>query len=93
MPELPTVAESGFPGYGVTASFGLMTATGTPADVIGKISRDTAQVLAQDDMRQKLADIGVIVIGTSPAEFSAAIRNELELWPKFIKEAGLRANE
>jgi tripartite-type tricarboxylate transporter receptor subunit TctC len=93
MPELPTVAESGFPGYGVTASFGLMTATGTPAYVIGKISRDTAQVLAQDDMRQKLADIGVIVIGTSPAEFSAAIRNELELWPKFIKEAGLRANE
>lgn len=93
MPDLPTVAESGFPGYDITASFGLMTATGTPADVIDKISRDTARVLAQDDLRRKLADIGVIVIGTSPAEFSAAIRNELELWPKLIKEAGLRASE
>ncbi len=93
MPELPTVSESGFPGYDVTATFPLMTPTGTPAHVIDKISRDTEQVLAHDDLRKKLADIGVIVIGTSPAEVAAAIRNELELWPKLIKEAGLRASE
>jgi tripartite-type tricarboxylate transporter receptor subunit TctC len=93
MPELPTVAESGFPDYDVTATFPLMTATGTPAHVIDKISRDTNQVLAQDGLRKKLADIGVIVMGTSPAEVAAAIRNELELWPKLIKEAGLRASE
>ncbi len=93
IPELPTVAESGFPGYDVTATFPLMTAAGTPAHVIDKISRDTNQVLAQDDLRKKLADIGVIVMGASPAEVAAAIRNELELWPKLIKEAGLRASE
>jgi tripartite-type tricarboxylate transporter receptor subunit TctC len=93
VPELPTMAESGFPGYDVTATFGLMTATGTPADVIGRISRDTNQALAQDDLRRKLADIGVIVMGTTPAEFAAAIRSELTVWPKLIKEAGLRANE
>jgi tripartite-type tricarboxylate transporter receptor subunit TctC len=92
-PELPTMAESGFPGYDVTATFGLMTATGTPADVIDRISRDTNGVLAQDDLRQKLADIGVVVMGTSPAEFAAAIRSELAVWPKLIKEAGLRASE
>ena len=93
MPELPTVAESGFPGYDVTATFPLMTATGTPTDVIDKISRDTNQVLAQDDLRKKLADIGVIVMGTSPAEAATAIRSELALWPKLIKGAGLRASE
>jgi tripartite-type tricarboxylate transporter receptor subunit TctC len=92
-PELPTMAESGFPGYDVTATFGLMTAAATPADVIDRISRDTNQVLAQDDLRRKLADIGVVVMGTSPAEFAAAIRSELAVWPKLIKEAGLRANE
>jgi tripartite-type tricarboxylate transporter receptor subunit TctC len=92
-PELPTMAESGFPGYDVTATFGLMTAAGTPADVIDRISRDTNQVLAQDDLRRKLADIGVIVMGTSPADFAAAIRSELTVWPKLIKEAGLRASE
>jgi tripartite-type tricarboxylate transporter receptor subunit TctC len=92
-PELPTMAESGFPGYDVTATFGLMTASGTPADVIDRISRDTNQALAQDDLRRKLADIGVMVMGTSPAEFAAAIRSELAVWPKLIKEAGLRASE
>jgi tripartite-type tricarboxylate transporter receptor subunit TctC len=92
-PEFPTMAESGFPGFDVTASFGLLTATGTPAGVIDKISRDTARVLAQDDMRAKFADIGVIVIGNSPAEFSAAIRTELVLWAKLIKEIGIRATE
>jgi tripartite-type tricarboxylate transporter receptor subunit TctC len=93
LPELPTVAESGFPGYDVTATFPLMTATGTPADVIDRISRDTNHVLADDDLRRKLADIGVIVMGTSPAELAAVIGNELTVWPKLIKEAGLRATE
>jgi tripartite-type tricarboxylate transporter receptor subunit TctC len=92
-PELPTVAESGFPGFDVTASFGLMTAAGTPSAVIDKISRDTAGVLAEGDLRHKLADIGVIVMGNSPAEFSAAIKSELVVWAKLIREAGLRANE
>jgi len=93
MPEFPTMAESGFPGFDVTASFGLLTAAGTPVGIIDKISRDTARVLAQDDLRQKLADIGVIVMGNSPAEFSAAIRSELVLWAKLIREIGLRATE
>jgi tripartite-type tricarboxylate transporter receptor subunit TctC len=92
-PELPTMAESGFPGFDVTASFGLMTAAGTPSGVIDKIYHDTARVLAEPDLRHKLADIGVIVMGNSPAEFSAAIKSELVLWAKLIKEAGLRANE
>ena len=93
IPELPTVAESGFPGYDVTATFPLMTAAGTPAALIDKISRDTNQILAEDDLRRKLAAIGVIVMGTSPADLAAAIRNELTVWPKLIKEAGLRAAE
>jgi tripartite-type tricarboxylate transporter receptor subunit TctC len=70
-----------------------MTAAGTPATVIDRISRDTVRVLAQNDLRQKLADIGVIATGNSPAEFAAAIKSELAVWPKLIKEAGLRASE
>jgi tripartite-type tricarboxylate transporter receptor subunit TctC len=93
LPELPTVAESGFPGYDVTATFGLMTAARTPADVIDKISRDTRAVLADGDLRRKLADIGVIVMGTSPAEFAAAIASEFALWAKVIKDAGLGASK
>jgi tripartite-type tricarboxylate transporter receptor subunit TctC len=92
-PELPTVAESGFPGFDVTASFGLMVAAGTPAGVIDKINRDTVRVLGQGDLRQRLADIGVVTIGNSPAEFSAALKAEAVQWAKLIKEAGIRASE
>jgi tripartite-type tricarboxylate transporter receptor subunit TctC len=92
-PEFPTMIESGFPGFDVTASFGLLTAVGTPAAVIDKISCDSAQVLAKDDLRTKLADIGVIAMGNSPAEFSAAIKSELVVWAKLIKDIGIRATE
>jgi tripartite-type tricarboxylate transporter receptor subunit TctC len=92
-PELPTVAESGFPGFDVTASFGLMAAAGTPAGVIDKINRDTVRVLGQGDLRRRLADIGVVTIGNSPAEFSAALKAEAVQWAKLIKEAGIRASE
>jgi tripartite-type tricarboxylate transporter receptor subunit TctC len=92
-PELPTVAESGFPGFDVTASFGLMVAAGTPAGVIDKIHRDTVRVLAQGELRRRLADVGMVVIGNSPAEFSAALKVEAVQWAKLIKETGLRASE
>jgi tripartite-type tricarboxylate transporter receptor subunit TctC len=92
-PDLPTVAESGFPGFDVTASFGLMVAAGTPAAVIDKINRDTVRLLAQGDLRQRLADIGVVTIGNSPAEFSAALEAEAMQWAKLIKDAGIRATE
>jgi tripartite-type tricarboxylate transporter receptor subunit TctC len=92
-PDLPTVAESGFPGFDVTASFGLMVAAGTPAAVIDKIHRDTVRVLAQDELRRRLADIGVVTIGNSPAAFSAALKAEAVQWTKLIKEAGIRASE
>ena len=90
-PDLPTVAEQGFPGFDVTASFGLMTAAATPPAVVEKISRDAARVLSEEDLRKKLFDIGVIAMGNSPAEFSAAIKSELVLWAKIIKDAGIRA--
>ncbi len=92
-PEFPTVAEFGFPGFDVTASFGLMVAAGTPAAVIDKIYRDTVRVLAQDELRRRLADVGMVVIGNSPAEFSAALKAEAVQWAKLIKETGLRASE
>jgi tripartite-type tricarboxylate transporter receptor subunit TctC len=93
VPEVPTVAESGFPGFDVIASFGLMVAAGTPPGIIDKISRDAARVLAQDDLRQRFADIGVVVIGNSPAQFSAALKAEAMQWASLIKETGIRASE
>jgi tripartite-type tricarboxylate transporter receptor subunit TctC len=93
VPEIPTVAESGFPGFDVIASFGVMVAAPTPPAVIDKISRDTARVLAQNDLRQRLGEIGVVTVGNSPSEFSAALKTEAAQWAKLIKETGIKASE
>jgi tripartite-type tricarboxylate transporter receptor subunit TctC len=92
-PELPTMAESGFPGFDVTASFGLMTPTGTPVAVIDKIYRDSAHVLRDDDLRHKFDDLGVVIMGNSPAEFAAAIKSERVVWAKLIKDISIQATE
>jgi len=92
-PELPTMVESGFPGFDVTASFGLMTATRTPSAVIDKIYRDAASVLRDDDLRRKFDDLGVVIMGNSPTEFAAAIASERVQWAKLIKDIGIRATE
>jgi tripartite-type tricarboxylate transporter receptor subunit TctC len=93
VPDIPTVAESGFPGFDVIASFGLLVAASTPPAVIDKISRDTARVLARDDLRRRLGEIGVVAIGTSPSEFAAALKTEAAQWAKLIKETGIKASE
>jgi tripartite-type tricarboxylate transporter receptor subunit TctC len=83
--------ESGFPGFDANAAFGLMGPTGIPQAVIDKIHRDHVAVLALPDIRRKLADVGMDVIASSPAEFSAALKAEIPQWAKLIQEAGIKA--
>jgi tripartite-type tricarboxylate transporter receptor subunit TctC len=92
-PDLPTMAEAGFPGYEAVPWFGLMAPAGTPAAIIEKIHRDTVRALAMPDMRKKFGDLGLDVIGNSPAEFAEAIKTETPHWAKVIKEAGIKVSE
>jgi tripartite-type tricarboxylate transporter receptor subunit TctC len=92
-PDLPTMAESGFPGFEAVPWFGLMAPAGTPPAIIEKLHRDTVRVLAMPDVRKKMQDLGLDVIGNAPAEFAAVIRSEIPQWAKVIKDAGIRANE
>jgi tripartite-type tricarboxylate transporter receptor subunit TctC len=89
-PELPTMAESGFPGFEAVPWFGLMAPAGTPADIIDKIHRETIKDLALPDVRKSMAQQGLDIIGNSPAEFAAAIKNETPQWAKVIKDAGIK---
>ena len=92
-PDLPTMAESGFPGFEAVPWFGLMAPAGTPAPIIDKLYRETVRVLAVPDVRKRLEELGLDVIGSSPAEFAALIRAEIPQWAKVIKEAGIKASE
>jgi len=91
-PELPTMAEAGFPGFDVTLWFGLLTTAGTPEPVIRQIYRETLNALASPDVRTRLADVGMELIGSSPEAFGEVIRAEIPKWAKVIRDAGAKPN-
>jgi tripartite-type tricarboxylate transporter receptor subunit TctC len=93
VPNLPTLAEQGFPGFDSTAWFGLMAPAGTPAPVVAKLHAETAKILARADVRDKFGVLGMEVIGNAPAQFADVIKAETPVWAKIIKQAGAKATE
>jgi tripartite-type tricarboxylate transporter receptor subunit TctC len=89
-PDVPTIAESGYPGFEYTAWYGLVAPAGTPVAVIRQLQLETAKALALPDLRAKLADAGVEGVGNSPDEFAAMIKSEIPKWAKVIKDAGIK---
>jgi tripartite-type tricarboxylate transporter receptor subunit TctC len=89
-PDVPTIAESGYPGFEYTAWYGLVAPAGTPVAVIRRLQLETAKVLALPDLHAKLADAGVEGVGNSSDEFTAMIRSEIPKWAKVIKDAGIK---
>ncbi len=89
-PDIPTFAESGFPGFEAVPWFGLMAPAGTPPDVVDKVHKDTVRNLALPDVRKAMGDQGLDIIGNSPAEFAAVLKVEIPQWAKVIKEAGIK---
>jgi len=92
LPELPTVAESGVPGYESLSWSGLAVPTGTPKDIVQRINRETGVILASEDMRARLADQGAEAVGGSPEQFAAHIRAERDKWSRLIREKNIVVN-
>ena len=92
-PDIPTMDELGYPGFEAVPWFGLLAPAGTPPAIVEKIHREAVRVLGMPDVRKRLEDLGLDVIGSSPAEFSALIAKEIPEWAKVIKEAGIKASE
>ena len=87
LPDVPTVAEAGVPGYSSSAWFGLVAPAATPKDVINKISTETARILQLPDVKPRLAEQGAEPIGSTPEQFGAHIKAEITKWAKVIKDA------
>jgi tripartite-type tricarboxylate transporter receptor subunit TctC len=90
LPDVPTVAESGLPGFNVTVWLGLLAPTGTSARIIDRLHRESVKALETKDIRDKLANLGMDVIGNSPEEFAAVIKSETPFWADVIRRAGIR---
>ena len=89
-PELPTVAELGYPGFQAASWFGLVAPAGVPGAVIDKVNRDVNEILARPDVRSRMAAIGAEPRGGSPSDFRRFIEEEVAKWSTLIKQIGLR---
>ncbi|MBB1631078.1 MULTISPECIES: tripartite tricarboxylate transporter substrate binding protein [Cupriavidus] len=91
LPDVPTVAESGLPGYVVNSWFGLLAPAGTPPALVARLQQTVAKVLATPEVKQRIEQLGAVPGGDSPAAFAAVIRADTEKWARVIKSAGIQA--
>jgi tripartite-type tricarboxylate transporter receptor subunit TctC len=90
LPEVPTVAESGLPGFDVTSWYGIVVRAGTPAAIVQKVRNDMAEALQSDDVRRKLAALGLESVGDTPREFDALIKAESRKWGDIVRKANIQ---
>ena len=92
LPDLPTIAESGLPGYEADNWYGIVTTAGTPRAVIDYLNTEILRALLSPDIKQLLFNQGLEVRTSTPAEFGAYMKSEFEKWARVIKDAGMTAN-
>lgn len=88
--EVPTVSESGYPGFEATAWFGLVATGGSPPAAIARLNAEVNKALKAPDVREKLITLGMYPVGTTPGEFDAHIRSEIVKYGKVIKDSGIK---
>jgi len=89
-PELPTVAESGYPGYEVTNWHGLVAPKGLPRDIVERLNREIGEVVKGDEMKKNLAADGLEPAGGTPARFGEILKSEMARWAKVVQQAGIK---
>ena len=90
LPDLPTVAEAGVPGYSASTWYGLFAPAGTPAAIVNRLSEETRKALALPEIRAALAAQGAEAAGNTPEQYAAFVREEYAKWGRVIAEAGIR---
>lgn len=90
-PEIPTMEEQGVKGFRSTVWHSFLAPAGTPPAIVERLHRETVRILALPEVRKIFDDQGLAVIGSTPAEFAAVIKDEGRQWAKVIKESGLKA--
>jgi tripartite-type tricarboxylate transporter receptor subunit TctC len=90
LPDVPTFVESGLEGFVVDSWTGILAPAKTPGDVVGRLQKDIAAVLAEPDVRSRYATLGIEPVGNTPAQFAEQIRADLARWEKVVRQADIR---
>jgi tripartite-type tricarboxylate transporter receptor subunit TctC len=93
LPDVPSIAESGLPGYEATQWFGLLAPAGTPRPVIDRLNQESSKALRSDDLKERLMAEGLEVVAGTPEQFAAYIRSETVKWAQVIKAAGIKPQQ
>jgi tripartite-type tricarboxylate transporter receptor subunit TctC len=88
-PDVPTISEAGVPGYESSTWYGIAAPAGTPADIVAKIHAELVRTMKQPEIAQKLAEMGLVPVGSSPDQFASFIKAQRELAGKLVRQAGL----
>ncbi len=89
-PELPTLGDAGLAGYESVAWFGLLVPAGTHAEIIARLHAETVRLLALPDTKEKLDNAGIEILGTTPQQYAAFTRSEVDKWAKVVRTSGAR---
>jgi len=90
LPQVPTIAESGYPGFEASTWFGFAAPTATPKDVVARLNAEFNKALQSPDLAKKLNDQGALVLGGTPEKFGTQVRQDIARWASIIKESGTR---
>jgi tripartite-type tricarboxylate transporter receptor subunit TctC len=92
-PEIPTIAEVALPGFDAATWFALVAPAGTPREIVLRLNAEVTRLVAQGEVQQRFADLGMTIEGGTPDSLDAYIRSEIGKWSKVIKDADVRAPE
>jgi tripartite-type tricarboxylate transporter receptor subunit TctC len=92
LPEVPTIGETGVPGYESIGWYGIFTPAGTPQAVVGRVHAEMSRIMATSDMQRRMAELGADPARETPDEFAAFIRAEIAKWAKVIRDSGATAD-
>jgi tripartite-type tricarboxylate transporter receptor subunit TctC len=92
LPDVPTVAESGYPGFETSQWYGILAPAGTPERIVTKLSDEIRRILKQPDVTGRLSADGSVALAMSPQEFAVFVRKEMERWGAVVKKAGIKVD-
>ena len=93
VPEIPTIAESGVPGFDVSSWYGFFVPARTPAPIVARMHADTVALLAEPALRDQLDKLGVMVVGSSPQALATQLKSEMDKWGPIIRESRIKAED
>jgi tripartite-type tricarboxylate transporter receptor subunit TctC len=92
LPQVPTIAESGVPGFDISAWYGIFAAAKTPAPIVQKLNAEFIKAMAVPEAKQRIEDYGYQIVGSTPAQLDAHVKSEIARWGKVVRDSGAVAN-